>query len=334
MNAKARLATHGALLLVAASAALYMWTRDKTVEGKATTGVVVWSGRPAEVQRIEYESSTRKVLLEARQGPDGMWYEGTAEKELAVIGQPDAGPPPEPQRTTVRIVSVKAGNRIAETLAPMRAIRELGVVPESKAEDFGFKQPSGTLTVTIDGKTHKLTIGGLTFGGGDRYARDESGKVYAIDGKLIRDLDAGEAALNERMLHGFEHDEVQRVRITSQGKSTEVLRRGPEGKKFWAVATAPDQPDEEATTYMAKVDRLHPTEYLKEPGQPVRDDHLVVKLSYEGASGSLGFVELFKLPGEDDKAKYLIRTERTHGFATVYPTSGEQVETSSASFVK
>ena len=341
-----RLWVHAALLAVASLGALYVWTRD--TETTNTAGDVrVWGGKPADVQKIAVETKTRQATIESRTDGAGRWFEGTATS----IGRPGPGeldehghPPHDHDHhdhdhhghegpggddaandtpRTFQVVSVKPAERIAEALAPLFAVREVGAIEGDPAEDFGLGAPLGTLTFTIGGVERKLAIGGEAPGGSDRYVRNlETSIIYAVRGDFVRDLLAGEAALNERDLHGFDEEDVQHVVITAGEKSRQVHRKGGAGgQATWSDPTTPDQPDEIATAWIGKLDRLRPTEYLaEEPTNAV----LVVRIEYFGRKGSVGFLELQRIP--DQEAGFLVRTEYTRRFARTAPSAAEQVE--------
>lgn len=330
MRSSQRLLVHLALLAAASLGAVYMWTRDKSAKATVVSDVTVWGGKPAEVQRIEFESKVRKIVLESKTDALGRWFEGSVEK-LAPPPKPegDAGVPPgdSAKPTVTEIVSIKSGEKIAEAVAPLRAIRELGTIPNDKAADFGLAEPEGTLTLRIGSRAHKLIVGATAPGGTDRYVKDpDTGQVYAVQGDFMRDLLSGEAVLNERDLHGFEDDEIKSVRITAGGKSREAEHAGVGGAATWSDSAAPDKPDETLATWMTKVARLRPTEYVAAlPGSP--DQALFLRIDYMGKKDSIGFLELFRFPTSDEKkSDWFIRTERTRKFAKVYPSAAEPLE--------
>jgi len=59
------------------------------------------------------------------------------------------------------------------------------------------------------------------------------------------------------------------------------------------------------------------------------------KVDFKGkGSRELGYLELYKLPGEAGKAKYLVKTEHTRWYAEVLASIAEQVEQDLGSVVK
>ncbi len=319
-----RLLVHGALLGAAGLGALYVWTRDKDTANTVVADVTVWSGKPADVQKIVFETKTRKSVLDSRKDDTGRWFEGSVTRQNPVKPAVDGGvPQPEAAPAVFPVLSVKTAERIAEAVAPLRAVREVGRLAADQAGDFGLAEPEGTLTLTIGGVERKLAVGAAAPGGADRYVRNmETDIVYAVRGDFLRDLLSGESVLNERDLHGFEDDEIKSVRIVAGGKNREVQRAGGAGATVtWSDAATPDKPDEAVASWMMKVARLRPTEYLAEPPTNAVP---VVRLEYVGKKGPLGFLELHRLA--EEKAGYLVRTEHTRKHAKVFPSAGEQVE--------
>jgi hypothetical protein len=323
---------HVVLLAIAAGASISVWTRDKKPVVSAGD-VTVWTARPADVERIAFEAKGKKVSLEGRKDAQGRWFYGVSETQIAQA--PDAGPAPPPK--IVNFVSVTQANKLAEALAPLKALREVGKVGDDRSAEFGLKEPEGSLAVVIDGKERKLAIGAHTPGGGDRYVRDEGANlVYVVKSDVTRDLESGDSALSEREPHGFKDPDLESVRIVSKGKTREVLRRGPDSKRIWADPSDPGKADETVSNWIAKVDRLRPVEYLV--AQPSAPD-LVVRIEYKVRGVSGAFLEIAKIPpisppppaapnqpAPAPKSDFIVRTERTRQWAKAYGPVGEQVE--------
>jgi hypothetical protein len=330
---------HVVLLVVAATASVLVWTRDKKPVVPAGD-VTVWNARAADVERIAFDSKGRKVTLDARSDAQGRWFLGTSESPGAQPASPDAGAPAPPR--VVTFVSVGQAAKAAEALGPLKALREVGKVGDDRSAEFGLKEPEGSLVVTFAGKARTLTIGGRTPGGGDRYVRDDgSGTVYVVKGDATRDLESGEGTLTERETHSFKDPDVESIRILARGKARDLLRRGPDSKRIWTDPSDPDKADETVSNWVAKVDRLRPTEYLgKQPGAP----ELVVRIEYQVKGVRGAFLEVAKVPGAAsagatapgapaEKPDFIVRTEHTRQWAKVYAPVGEQVEQDLTSIV-
>jgi hypothetical protein len=244
-------------------------------------------------------------------------------------GEPAVPDPPAEVAapTVIHIVSVKAAEKIAEAVAPLQAIREVGKVSSEQEKDFGLAEPEGTLTLTMGSNERSLIVGAAAPGGGDRYVRNAATEVvYAIRGDFLRDLMSGEAVLNERDVHGFEDDEVTGVRIVAGEKSREVIRSQGMAGAIWSDSEHQDKPDETLGTWMAKIARLRPTEFVQQMPGPAEGNRFV-RLEYMGKKGAMGFLEIYRFALEDTKkSDWFIRTERTRKPAKVFAATAEQVE--------
>ncbi|MEO6603103.1 MAG: DUF4340 domain-containing protein [Polyangiaceae bacterium] len=331
---------HLGLLGVAGVLALGVWTRDD--DGKLATKtneVEVWGGTPDSVTAVSFESKTRKVRIEPKKDALGRWYVGTVDKdEPSSISPPhgaDAGAAPAPappKHTTVRFVAVKAADEMMKTLAPLLALRAVGKVEGTRAEEFGLDKPEGTLKLTVDGRPQSLVIGGATPGGSERYARSGSGEVFAIAGNVVQNLLYAESRLPERDLQAFKPEEVTRVRITKGAKKRD-LSRVPDKKEGWADSATPTKLDETAGNWMTKLGRLHVQDWVEKPVQAVAADNAVVHVDYFAGSKALGSLDLYRVLAEKGN-EYLARTEYGRWYARVVTSSAEQVDQDSASVVK
>jgi hypothetical protein len=332
---------HGAVLALSVVLAAGIWSRSKeTKSAKSDTSVEVWAGRPDSVDRISFESATRKVKLEPRKDALGRYFIATVEKEQSAShahppgeDHSDGEKSEEKKRETVRFVSVKAGDELAQKLAPLMALRSVGKIEAGRNEEFGFDKPEGTLKVKIGGKEESLVIGSATPGGQERYAKHaRSGTVYAVPGDIAQSMLFAESRLLERELHGFADADVTRIKISKAGKSREAVRLRDK-KDAWADASAPGKLEETIGNYMTKVGRLRVIEYIETPRAELKPEDVLVRIEYFGGNQSLGFLELFKVPGEKG-SEYLARTEYGRWYVKVPENAGEQVEQDAPGVVK
>ena len=338
------LVLHGGLLVVAAGLAYSVWNKDEAVPEKQQALVDVWGGSQASFTKLSFEGKTRKVRLEGQKDALGYYYVTTVDKEDAPPADPHAGVPnaplkapdgseAKPKKETSRFVSVKAGETLVKALAPLQAVRAVGKVEANRNEEFGLDKPEGTLKVTIDGKEHVLVIGGTTPGGSERYARyQNSGEVFAISGDIAQSLMFGDSRLPERELHGFKNDEVSKVRLQKAGKSRELVRV-KDKNEGWGDPSAPTKQDETAGNWMSKLGRLRGSDFVEKPSKALRPEDAIVRVEYFDAGKSIGFVELYKLPGEKGN-DYLARTEWDRWYVKVPATAAEQIEQDLGSVLK
>ncbi|MEB2313637.1 MAG: DUF4340 domain-containing protein [Sorangiineae bacterium] len=350
---------HAGLLAVAAGLAARVWTRSDEATLAARTEVTVWSGSPSAVTSVSFEGERRKVRLEAREDKVGRYYVVDVDRTVETPrtappadGGVEAGAPApalETRHELQRFISVEGGDKLTRSLAPFRALRALGKVPEGQAAEFGFDKPAGTIRVDVGGARHTLVLGGTTPGGGDRYARvAETGEVYAIPGDVSRDLEYAESRLFERELHAWKPDDAKNVRIT-RGQSVRELVRVAGKRDAWADAASPSRQDETAGNWVTKLERLRASAYDEKPSPAPGPEHLVFRAAFSAGSRPLGYLELYKLPGEPGKgeptgeavesptkppARYLVKTEGSRFYVEVLRSSAEQLEQDAASVLK
>lgn len=334
------LVIHAGVLAVAAVSAFSVWSRDEPAQNaKEEQSFEVWAGSADSLTRLSFEAKNRKVNLERKEDALGAYYVGLVEKEDAPRPDPHS-PEKEPaasskapgKKTTVRFVSVKAGQELAEKVAPLKAVRKIGKIEANRAGEFGFDEPQGTLKLKVGGKDHTLLIGGSTPGSREHYAKEqETGLVYAIPSEITQMMLAAESRLVERELHGFADEEVARVKITRGGKSRDIVAMADK-KDAWADASTPDKLDETARNWMTKVGRLRVMDYVEKPETAPKPEDLVVRLDYFDKKKSLGFLELYRVPGE--KKNYLARSEYGRWYVTILASAGEQVDQDVGSLLK
>ncbi len=323
---------HLGILALAAASAAFVWTRDKDLPALSRGDVTVWGGRPAEVESLRFESKTRKVELTAKDDAVGHYFEGTVERDnVPPPHKGDAGAPPPSDlgKTTLTVVSVSAAESVAAAFAPLKALRALGKVGDDRAAEYGLDSPEATVFVKLGGGEKKLFLGSATPGGGDRYVREAaSGEVFVLKGESLRSLESAESMMMERELHDFKDPQIQRAKVSAGDRSRELVRGGPEGKRFWADAKTPETNDETLGNWMSKLERLKPTEYLATAPPGLAP---ILRIDYSGGKAQ-GFLELAKAPG--DKPTFLIKTERTRLYAKVPNPAAEQLEQDLGTMVK
>lgn len=324
------LTTHAVLLVAAAVFALVVWTREDADLPEGEPTVTVWKATPERVEQIAFEAKDTKVRIDKRQDAHGRYYVVQVDKTSAAPPPPEPDvessmdsppePPKAPERKTTRLVSVEGAEKLAELLAPLKASRAIGKITKDRAEEFGFKEPTGTIRVKIGGATKELVVGGSTPGGGDYYVKvGATGEVYSVDGQLVRMLEHADARLSERELHKYEPGELKRVKIAAPSGAVELVELKGEG---WARARTPTTKDETAGNWMTKLASLSTTEYLEKlPAGATR----ILRMDYLGDSKPIGFLELYKVP-DDKHAKYYVRSERTRWFGQALQSVADQVE--------
>ena len=329
---------HLALLGVAGVLAVGVWTRNDDAQlALKPSEVLVWGGTPESVTALSFETATRKLRLEPKKDERGRWYVGTVDKdEPSLVHTPpgaDGGAPTTPPKhDTIRFLSVKAADDLVKSLAPLHALRAVGKVEGTRAEEFGLDKPDGTLKITVGGKEQTLTFGSATPGGTERYAKSGSGDVYAVSGDIVQGLLYAETRLPERELHEFKPEEATLVKVSKGGKVRDLSRVAGKNEG-WADTATPTKLDETAGNWMTKLGRLHVQDWVEKPSAALGPDSSVVSVAYFAGSKPLGTLVLFRVPGEKGN-EYLAKTEYSRWYARVVTSSAEGVEQDLGSVVK
>jgi hypothetical protein len=325
---------HVSLLVLGAGAAAFAFSKERTPQAAQETNVVVWNGRVSDLQRIVYQAKDKRIELEARDDKKSpRWYLGKGDYNVTPPQNPDGGVVP-PVKKLSTFPSVTIATKIAEALVPLKAVRALGKIPDARLAEFGLEKRDTSLTVTLAGKEHKLLVGAVAPGGTDYYVLDPTNnEAYVAKADALRDLEGGDNRLLEREQHAFKDIDVRSAKVTAGGKTRELVRSGPDGKKFWADPTDKEKADETAGNWLAKIDRLRASEYA---AQAPEGGTTVVRVDYAGGAGPMGFFELLKggAVASGQKADYWIMTEHSHLWGKVYQTTAEQIETDLGSVVK
>jgi hypothetical protein len=338
MKLRQNLWAHGLALVVASGLAWATWTKEETPVSLTRDRVQVWSGKVDQLESMRFESEKRTVEVSARSDAAGRWYEVRVDREVAApnphaLGAGGAAPAaPAPSRQKSTFVAVTEADKLAESLAPLMALRAIGRLEGEREKEFGFDAPVGTLRVRLAGKEHALLLGGMTPGGADRYARVlESGEVFAVPGDLVRRFEQAENRLLERELNAFGEQPPDRVSVTAQGRTREFV--AVEGKVGgWADAATPTEQDETVSNWMGKLGRLRVVNYV-EDAKVLEGQQPTVKVKYFRAGKEVGQAELFKVgagtaegtapaPGAPNE-RYLGRSPHTRWPVELGASAGE-----------
>ena len=309
MKLQQSLWVHGFALVLASGLAWRTWTDEETSLTLTRDRVQVWPANVEQLESVRFESDKRTVEVLVHKDEHGRWYEVRVDRELPgnaahghAHGAGGAAPQaPAPERKEQTFVSVTEAEKLAESLAPLLALRAVGRVEGDREKEFGFDEDVGTVVVRVAGKQHTLALGGLTPGGTDRYARvQETGEVFAVPGDLVRRFEQAESRLFERQLQNFGDQQPNRVRISYGERSRELV--AVEGKLGgWAAPDTPAEQDETASNWMGKLGRLRVSSYLEEP-KVVEGKSPVLTAEYFRDKELLGKVELFENPAAENPA--------------------------------
>ncbi len=330
------LGIHAAVLVVASGLAWKVWTEDEVGAAAFESRVKVWEGPPDKLESIRLESPERTVVVTPRSDAEGRYYEVRVDKEVPSKRSPAApgaagasGAEPEPAREKQAFIAVAEGEALATTVAPLMALRAVGRVEGDRREEFGFDDASSRVIVTVSGKKHELVIGGLTPGGGDRYARlQASGEVFAVPGDLVRRLEHAETRLLERNLHDFGEGKPASVRVRRGDASRNLVPvKGKVGG--YADAETPAQVDDTLGNWMSKLGRLRLKRYVADESE-LQGAKVTLAVDYYEGTKKIGFTELSVRQDEGAKKTYFARTERTRWPVEVLASSAKDLDQDAA----
>ncbi len=254
---------------------------------------------------------------------------------------PPASPAPGTATAKPRPLRQLRGDEPAEKLltefAPFRSPRAFGVLDAKKLKELGLDKPKKKLVVVARGETREFAIGQPPQGSGESYLRDvKDGRVYLMPRQILTDLQGATSRLVDRKLHTFKIPDVDRLRVSSGGKTRDFVIKNRQDANAYklAPANAPDKPDEMARNWHDKIWRLFPSELLGKGEMPAAGiPKIVIRVDYFDGSKNVGWVELGKLdvaagsepsisphgpPPSNNGVEVYGRTEHTAGWVRVH----------------
>lgn len=309
---------YAVLFVIALGGAYASWTHEP--EASTDDGVVLIDAKPDEIASVSYTTKDVDVTLDMKDDELGSYIWVTTERENprrappADPNDPDAKPPePVAETTKATFKAGSAGDQLLEELAPFRVSRSIQV-QDDELDEFGFDNPTGTLTVaTKDGQKRTFEIGATAYGHKNTYLRDaESNEVYVIKRSVVSPLDRADTRLPEKELFQFPVAEIERAVATNAEQTLEFVQRNrdDEAKSQW---TAPDSDETLPTVdaWLDKVFRLRASSYTTDKAAGQFETAFAVKLLPEDGQP----VTLEVLRGMNDKGEttWFARSQYTRG---------------------
>lgn len=264
----------GGLLAVALVGSYVTWTAPEETVARKATDVLVYRADAGSVSAVTWTEEARTVRLEQRTDAAGtwLWVEQTDKTKVvpptpeAVEGQPPP-PAPEPQVTeeTSRFTGNDQAGEIWTAFAPLYALRELTLTPDSDLTTYGLDAPKAKIEVALKDRTVTLEVGGEAYGTRDRYVRAE-GRVYLVDDATIRPIQFAKSRLVERKLQPFEEADIEQIAVRRGADARTFVQKNAADRSnaFWADAAKPDERDVEGTTWLGKLFRLRAKSFVDE----------------------------------------------------------------------
>lgn len=300
---------HLALFVVAVVATLLTWNRDTVREANRDLPLV-WQHDSADFLSIHYGTPTRDLAIERRIDEEGRpYYWGI---------QAERGRSAEPMEFPVGW----SGSTVVSRLVDLRVLRDLGALSPEQKTRFGLSDADVRLTVAFTDERRVLVLGDSTFGTVDRYAMETAtGRGYVISREIMTQLDLGDDALRERLVHNFDTEKVALVRVAAGPGTARTMAPTESGE--W-MEPGGDTNDPGFGNFMERVGELAIEGFDNLPSP--ESLRLFLRIEYlDGDGDELGFVEFLR----DDLAEsnpFYLRSESTRIIARANTVLTERVE--------
>jgi len=326
---------HGSLAILGLVFAYTTWTREDDSE-KPKGDVEIFNCEAGDLRSLTFETDRKVVRLEPREldGEDYFWFKSEDKAAAPNAKNPQAKPPAGGQKPEF-FVGNDAAKTFVEKITPLRALRSLGEPTKDSLKDFELDKSKTQLSLDCGSRKATYTIGGSTFGVGDRYIRSKAGgPVYLLSAELVRDIEGANFRFMQRALQTFQLDAVDRIMVTNgEGKTAELVhrnRREP-AKAEWVEAQATGKRNELYGNWLTRVDQLRVESFLKPGERPGTDikgaaaPEPVLKLEYRGEGRKLGQLELVRVKNGAD-TRYYAKSDTTHLWTVVVNSTAKQID--------
>jgi hypothetical protein len=265
-------------------------------------------------------------------------------KADAAAAKPEAAKPPAVQQprpydpdAPVTFLASPKFDEFLKLFAPLKAQRDLGVLPKDKLAQFGFDKdkPGTTLRVACGDRKVALDVGGRTFGTNDSYVRDaKTNQAYLVGGQMLMDLQSAQFKFMHAELRDFPLSEVDEAVVSARGRSRQLTQRNRNIKEQarWVDAAAPDKRNELFATWFQRVEKLKVKSFMDEGKQPGSDLKIeanamepVLTIEYKLEGKPKGKLELVRVDTKQGNF-YYARSEITSRWMVMYDSSAKQVE--------
>ncbi len=346
------LLVQGALAAVGLAVAYGTWQREPE---RAAGEIVVIDSTKGDLKSIHFEDENGSVDIRRgnESGEPGVWLNvqdktpvAAPAKPAASAARPGATIPAAPSSLAAAVAKPRPlrrlrGDEPAEKLlgefAPFRSARAFGVLDAKKLKELGLDVAKKKLIVVARGETREFAIGQPPQSSGENYLRDvKDGRVYLMPRQILADLQGAAFRLVDRKLHTFKIADVDRLVVSSGGKTRDFVIKNHQDQNAYKIApaTAPDKPEELARNWHDKVWRLFPSELLGKGETPSSGvPKLAARIDYFDGSKNVGWLELGKVdvaagseppvsphgpPPSNNGAEVYARTEHTAGWVRVH----------------
>jgi hypothetical protein len=312
------LLVHAVLALGGLGLAYAVWTDDD--RGRTRAQVTVWDCDADAVTKVRLEGERYHATLERKgQGAEAYWWVSHASRTQ------------DAEATAREFTASDTVDKYLDTLAPLRASREVGQLDDETLEQVGLHEPKDRLTISCGGKDRTFLVGENAFGSGDRYLRDErGGAVYLTDAALVRDLESAQARLMQRKLHTFEWNTIAKIGAGGYGRDKTLLHRNRHdpSQAEWVDEAEPDRRNELYGNWLNRLRRMSVLEYLnpdEEPGGDGADAQAVATLRFLDKRDKVVDELVLLRTVADDAVEYYARTKATRSWVKLPRSLAKEV---------
>ena len=321
---------YAVLLLAALVFAYNTWTHEGDADLSEAT--VVLAGDPDGLEGVDFKSDKVEVTVDVREDDLGsyVWVrvvpQDTGEEETkAEPANPHA--PPKDDGETVEFKAGKSGDTLVEGMAPFVVKRQLEGVTDDKLDELGLAEPEAHLTIRRKGRDPKTyELGGNRYGGTNFYVRDpEDGKIYLVDGKLIRPLQSAKRTLPDRTLVGVPNNEIVKVTVRGGEAAATFVQHNPDDTEanFWATEGSEDK-NPEAGGFIDKALNMRSSQYVV-AGQEPSGLEEAFSFGVLTTDKKQITVTVFRAWGADGEESWYARSQHTRSLVSLHRSAAADV---------
>ncbi len=303
---------YAVLVVAALGVAFRTWTHQEQ-SAPAPGSIQAWHDHADAIDSLELTQPGKRVLIRRveDQGTPYLW----ATTDTAAF-----------------VVDGDAGKRLLDALAAPQALRDLGKPNARELRDYGLDTTRTRLVLHFRGHTRELLMGAPTYYTGDRYVLARpGGHAYVLPQQTLAPFaDPGQLLMQHR-LHTYAPDRVAAVTLRAAGRTWSMHRlpsaATPDGTPptpAWAPLTGPQRPDAGFATFMQRLDGLWASSYAARQDPRVLTP--ILRVDYADVRGRpLGFLEMFRRPGQAPVPEFFVRTETTRFLVRLFPGAGDNL---------
>lgn len=332
---KRTLIIYASVLLVALVLAYRSWTHEGDVD--LSKAIVVLPGEPEDLEGIDYSSDKVDVSLDVLEDAAGKYVWVTATPKNTGENKDDTKDPadphaPKPEPDDGKAEQFKAGkpgDTIIEGMAPFLVKRQLEGVGDDQLEDLGLATPEATLTIRRKGREPKTyELGGNKYGGTNFYMRDpDDGKIYLVDGTLIRPLQSAKRTLPDRTLVGVPNNEIEKIEVRAGEATAAFEQHNPDDAEavFWSTAGS-EVKNSAAATWIDKTLAMRSSKYIPADAEP---EGLEEAFSFTAFTSDRKQVTVTVYRAWDDKGEesWYARSDHTRALVQLHQSAASDANT-------